>query len=646
MWFVGAAVALLTALILLRNYAEPETKLYILAVVGFSWALSFTIFLVLPFDLEHTFCRRCMAIAHEEGRSIDECRCMASPSIELLPTVITIAYYIALYMGYVSNDLMMGYICSGEFTRRGRLRDALREAMYFYVPCLIIGLVFVIYLIIAGLFDYDALMALGRGLINVVGLFILVAFLSYGLVEVPRHLWNKGDIEGQLRFLQFKAALKSEELQGARRRLDEVVEVVHATEAQLRTEAAGSSSQNFARLQANLSIILRQCPPPASSAAIPPIAEGGHSPPTGGRRGVPAAPPAASPPAAGRAEMPVTHKSLVALHLRLKRALSNDKRARSMYEHYVRQGIEQIRVVEVYKLAKAGGAPQGGGGGASKTVLTVGAKLSALGKPLLTRSLSLCCLSLSLILIWSEGTILLAGEPFNLNLSPLYYFFRLLGSGGGGAVTLGLIAFPVLYCAVCAYFAMFRMNMCESYALHGGRHSDAAALLFNATYACRLGPPICFNFLKLIHSDQLFATETEVPVQTFFNSTRFSSMDKIPIFPGDTFDNYAPLLIVFLCGATYLNLGEGLLSCCACCLRCVRPPSFSFDEDFTDGRIDHGAQILLREAQALAGGAPLGTNLQLLSGATSDSEEGTKKPEREGRARGVRRWDQLADDNI
>ena len=60
------------------------------------------------------------------------------------------------------------------------------------------------------------------------------------------------------------------------------------------------------------------------------------------------------------------------------------------------------------------------------------------------------------------------------------------------------------------------------------------------------------------------------------------------------------------------------------------------------GRIDHGAQILDREKQALADGAPLGTNLQLLSGATSDSEDTTKR----GRRLQTQRWDRLTDDNL
>ena len=59
----------------------------------------------------------------------------------------------------------------------------------------------------------DRAKVIGRGVVNAVGLFILVAFLGYGLVEVPRELWNKGDTEGQLRYLKFKVAVQSDELQ-------------------------------------------------------------------------------------------------------------------------------------------------------------------------------------------------------------------------------------------------------------------------------------------------------------------------------------------------------------------------------------------------------------------------------------------------
>ena len=76
--------------------------------------------------------------------------------------------------------------------------------------------------------------------------------------------------------------------------------------------------------------------------------------------------------------------------------------------------------------------------------------------------------------------------------------------------------------------------------------------------------------------------------------------------------------------------------------------TFSFDEDFSDTRIDHGAQILGRERQALAEGAPLGANLQLLSGATSDSEENARRPAAAlpKPATSSSRWNRLQEENL
>ena len=90
---------------------------------------------------------------------------------------------------------------------------------------------------------------------------------------------------------------------------------------------------------------------------------------------------------------------------------------------------------------------------------------------------------------------------------------RATSDGGGGVFNLLLLYIPILYCAVCTYFAMFRMKLCDFYALHPHGHSDASSLLFNATYACRLGPPLCFNFLKLIHDKDLFAAPPATDVR-------------------------------------------------------------------------------------------------------------------------------------
>jgi len=110
---------------------------------------------------------------------------------------------------------------------------------------------------------------LGRAMVNTLGLIILVGFLGYGLVEVPRSLWNKGDVAGQLRFLQFKVAVQSEELQSARRKLEETLELVHSTDAQLREEARAASTQSFTRMEKHMTTMLTLC---SKARAVPPCA--------------------------------------------------------------------------------------------------------------------------------------------------------------------------------------------------------------------------------------------------------------------------------------------------------------------------------------------------------------------------------------
>ena len=209
MWVLSIVFAVTTAACLLRYYAEPSTRLYIKVLVSFSWSLGFWFFYALPFDIENAFCRQCRAAATATA----DCRCLPSPGIDVLPDLVSVAYWLSMLLGYLMNDLLRAYINSGEFTRRGRMKDARWEAAYFYVPAGLVGIVILFWLMIHDGYPFGVVKVIGRGVVNAVGLFILVAFLGYGLVEVPRELWNKGDTEGQLRYLKFKVAVQSDELQ-------------------------------------------------------------------------------------------------------------------------------------------------------------------------------------------------------------------------------------------------------------------------------------------------------------------------------------------------------------------------------------------------------------------------------------------------
>ena len=684
MWFIGYAMAMLVSVGLWNYYAERHIHWGIAAIVAVSWALGFSYFLVLPFDIAGAFCRSCDPAAEAAASALTDldpqvtmalngsghqkrsCDCFPSAGLELLDDIIPVCYGLTMLNGYVMNDLLRSYIDSGEFTRRGKLKDAAKDAAIFYVPALAIILVFVGYMIVHDGMTFELLRALGRGFINAIGLFLLVAFLGYGFVEVPRDLFNKANTEGQLRYFKFRVAVQSEALQNARRKLEETLELVHSTDAQLR-------HQPHTALHEHMATILRQCPrststggtahntQPMQAAAAPPSPDsvengnGGsssraHARDRSGNGGM---------GATDERLLPSTRKGLVALNLRLKRALANEKRQRSMYELSVQEALshqalfrpepEANRLPEGTRNAERSGIATLSQLSFTPTLLPENRRWHGEIKPWLYKIGAGTCACLSAIIIWCEVTILFDDPPFNLNLSPLSYFFRFLGRGGGGFISILLLYVPLLYCAFCAYFAMFQMKLCDSVALHPHKHSDGSSLLFNATYACRLGPPLCFNFLKMLHEKDprgLFVHRMRgaSASTTYFTMSTFGAMDQIPFFSGDYFNNYAPLLIVVIAGCTLLNLGSGLLSCCAKCCPCVAAPAFSFDEDFSDARIDHGAQILLHEKQAMVEGVPLGANLQLLSGATSDGEEQTRL--RGGARPTPRKFGRLNDDGL
>ena len=90
MWQVALLLAVSSAVLLLRYYAEAGTRLYVLLPVAVSWSLGFFFFLVLPFDLEHAFCRNCRSKYPD-----NDCRCLggtAGMGIDMLAGLIPTAY--------------------------------------------------------------------------------------------------------------------------------------------------------------------------------------------------------------------------------------------------------------------------------------------------------------------------------------------------------------------------------------------------------------------------------------------------------------------------------------------------------------------------------------------------------------------------
>uniref|UniRef100_A0A0K0CZV9 LMBR1 domain-containing protein 2 n=1 Tax=Angiostrongylus cantonensis TaxID=6313 RepID=A0A0K0CZV9_ANGCA len=95
------------------------------------------------------------------------------------------------------------------------------------------------------------------------------------------------------------------------------------------------------------------------------------------------------------------------------------------------------------------------------------------------------------------------------------------------------------------------------YHLDPNRHTDANSLLFSAKLLCRLTPPVCLNFLGMIHLDSHITMAKGFGVETQFTRL-MGHLDVIPIL-ATGINVYLPICILVFCAATYFRIGTYLL---------------------------------------------------------------------------------------
>jgi hypothetical protein len=63
---------------------------------------------------------------------------------------------------------------------------------------------------------------------NAWGLFLVILLMGYGLVTVPRVLWRRGDLEGTLKYFEFKASILHTSLSDTKHELVELAKEINS----------------------------------------------------------------------------------------------------------------------------------------------------------------------------------------------------------------------------------------------------------------------------------------------------------------------------------------------------------------------------------------------------------------------------------
>ncbi|XP_011307481.1 LMBR1 domain-containing protein 2 homolog [Fopius arisanus] len=530
-----------------------------------AWYFSLLIIFVLPLDVSSTVYRQCMEknlvvnssnqILESNG-TVPSTNCLkpwSSVPDNVFPNLWRIVYWTSQCLTWLILPLMQSYIKAGDFTIRGKLKSALIDNAIYYGSYLFICGILLIYIALkpGQNLDGQKLKAIASSASNTWGLFLLVLLLGYALVEVPRGLWNSSKLPYKLQYSYFKASKLSLEKCEAEETVDDILESLHAA------SAAIGPNHPFYR---NLETIFQKVPVEVKDKIS--------------RRQLPDDTPLDGP----------SEKALIRLHRQTIKALQTLQRTETQWG-ILMEKIFQLEDI-ANNLSNHDRRFKSSFGKLRPLYIriicnpTVEWYWKCMIKSYVQRAIAVVAGCLSVAVVWSEVTF--------FNKSPvlsLFAQFLNLAKAKYDYLTIEILSTVIIaYLCYCAYSTVLKIRLLNLYYLAPHHQTNEYSLIFSGMMLCRLTPPMCLNFLGLIHMDS-HIIKTHI-LETHYTQV-MGHMDVISII-SDGFNVYFPMAILAFCLATYFSVGSRLLNV-------LGFQQFLGDDELTTDLVDEGRELILRE---------------------------------------------------
>lgn len=196
------------------------------------------------------------------------------------------------------------------------------------------------------------------------------------------------------------------------------------------------------------------------------------------------------------------------------------------------------------------------------------------------RALGLITGILSAMVVWSELTF--------FNRSPVLSIFANvvnLAKSQHDFLTIEIFSMITLcYLCYCAYSTVFRIKFLNLYYLAPHHTTNEHSLIFSGMLLCRLTPPMCLNFLGLIHMDSHIIKKR---ISETYYTQIMGHMDVLEII-SDGFNIYFPMVMLAFCLATWYSLGSRALNA-------LGFQQFMLNESISTEFVDEGRNLIDRE---------------------------------------------------
>ncbi|XP_051875424.1 G-protein coupled receptor-associated protein LMBRD2-like [Pristis pectinata] len=574
------------ALLVLYRYADfrKQHRLVIVATL-LAWYLCFLIVIILPLDVTTTIYRQCKVdsskvsptaasnstkafivsninSSHSDPNSQLPQECFKPWSYipdGILPVFWRVVYWTSQFLTWILLPFMQSYARSGDFSITGKIKTALIEnAIYYGTYLLIFGALLIYVAVHPGLrLDWYQLQTIGITAANTWGLFLLVLLLGYGLVELPRSYWKAAQRGHLLAKAQFKAAKLMTEKVDAEETLEDVMEEVRKLNDTVKYNHP---------LRKFVDTILRKCPTEYQERMgrnmddYEDFDENTNSYPS--------------------------ERSLVKLHKQVIYAVQRHQRTQVQWRMLLEQAFyledvakNQTSSSQQFVPAFQSTEPRGW---FTHYIYTPRVEWywECVLRAWCYRGLALLLAAFSVVVVWSECTFFSTRPVLSL-----FAIFISLAESTYNYLHIQMACFiSISFLSICIYWTVFRIRVFNYYYLAAHHQTDAYSLLFSGMLFCRLTPPLCLNFLGLIHMDSVISHQ--VREQTAYTSIMGSM--KVISFIADGFYIYYPMLVLILCIATYFSLGSR-------CLNLLGFQQFIGDNEMTSDLVDEGKELIKRE---------------------------------------------------
>ncbi|XP_073696555.1 G-protein coupled receptor-associated protein LMBRD2a [Garra rufa] len=574
-------VVFFLALFLLHRYGDfrKQHRMVLFATL-LAWFLCFLIVFILPLDVSTTIYNQCKndnvvhRVASNTLKSDNSSNSSMLPTQRvpktcykpwsyipdgILPVFWRVVYWTSQFLTWLLIPFMQSYARSGGFSISGKIKTALIENAIYYGTYLLIFCSLLIYVAVTPKWrlSWSDLRTIGITAANTWGLFLLVLLLGYGLVEIPRSYW-RASCHGQLLAkTYFKAAKLMTEKADAEENLEDVMEDVKTVNETIKYNHP---------LRKCIDTILKKCPVEYQEKMgrnmddYEDFDDKGNPYPS--------------------------KKSLVKLHKQVIYAVQRHNRTQVQWQILLDEALHLEDVAKnetsathqfVHSFPSA--EPPGW---ISKYLYTPTVEWywECVFRRWCYRVLAVVLCMFSAAVVWSECTFF-STQP----VLSLFAVFIQLAERDYNYVYIEMACFvTIFFLCYCVYSTVFRIRVFNYYYLAPHHQTDAYSLQFSGMLFCRLTPPLCLNFLGVIHMDSTISHQKRE--KTAYNSIMGSM--QVLSFIANGFYIYYPMLIVLLCIATYFSLGTR-------CLNLLGFQQFMGENDLTSDLVDEGRELIRRE---------------------------------------------------